>query len=257
MTDHETKSTGSDHVTPATPATPAMESWYEQDHNKTFLIFLLLTLIMTIWPWILFGAIVRSDGIEMRGRAARVANDHQQDVTFFVTSISNCITLITGYLFSKAVASVAQKWIVYKEMDVSRVSFFTALKNRATPVSLFRQGRYRPFLIVVLYIAIFIFVTPGMTALLLPHPFGRNTSLYGKELDFASNNTDCISWFNNNTISPTCDWIVSLTTLLCGYCTLSALPFCLKTYNGFNYTNCLAENQMVDVLESGRGSVRK
>jgi hypothetical protein len=252
MTDHETKSTGSDHTTPAKEY-----SWYAQDHNKTFLIYLLLTFIMTIWPWIFFGAVFGLGGIEMHGHAERVANDHAQDVSFFTTSISNCISLIIAYLFSKAVASVAQKWVVYKEMDVSRVSFFTALKNRAAPVSLFRQGRYRPFLIVVLYIAIFIFVTPGITALLLPHPFSRNTSLFGTELDFASNDTDCISWFNNNTVANSCDWIVSLTPLLSGYCPLIALPFCLKPYNGYNYTDCLAENQIVDVLESGRGSVRR
>lgn len=189
---------------------------------------------MTIWPWIFFGAVFGLGGIEMHGHAGRVANNHAQDVTFFTTSISNCISLIIAYLFSKAVASVAQKWVVYKEMDVSRVSFFTALKNRAAPVSLFRQGRYRPFLIVVIYIAIFIFVTPGITALLLPHPFSRSTSLIGTELDFASNDTDCISWFNNNTVSNSCDWI---------------------PYNGYNYTDCLAENQIVDVLESGRGSI--
>ena len=28
-----------------------------------------------------------------------------------------------------------------------------------------------------------------------------------------------------------------------------------KTYNGFEFTNCLGENQLVDVLESGRSNV--
>jgi len=216
-------------------ATAASDSfWYGDNHNKTFATLLLVTLLMTIWPWIFFWVVFGKDGIEMHGRAAKVANNHPQDVSFFVTAISSVISIIVAYLFSKGVASVAQKWIVYKEMDIANVSFLTALKNRAVPISLFVQGRYRPFLIVVFYVVIFIFVTPGLVALLLPHPFTRYTSLAGTELDFASTKSDCISWFNNNTIPNTCDWI---------------------TYKGFSYTYCLAENQMVDVLESGRGSM--
>jgi hypothetical protein len=29
----------------------------------------------------------------------------------------------------------------------------------------------------------------------------------------------------------------------------------LKVYNGFEFTDCMQENQLVDVLESGRSSV--
>lgn len=29
-----------------------------------------------------------------------------------------------------------------------------------------------------------------------------------------------------------------------------------QTFNGASYTSCLGENQLVDVLESGRGNVR-
>ena len=183
--------------------------WYEQNHNKTFIIYLLITTIMMIWPWILFGAFFGLGGVAMQYHAARVANDHPQDVTFFVTSISNVISLINAFLFSKGAASVAQKWVVHKDANITSISFLTALKNRAFPVYLYQQGRYRPLAIVVLYMVIFIFVTPGMTALLLPVPFIRKASLSGTELNFASNDTGCNNWFNNNTIPDTCTWAVS------------------------------------------------
>jgi hypothetical protein len=117
--------------------------------------------------------------------------------------------MITAHLFSKAAASVAQKWVVHKDADVANISFFTALKNRAPPIYLYHQGRFRYAAIVVLYIVIFTFVTPGITALLLPVPFNRKASLSGKELDFASNDTDCVNWFNENIIPDTCGWEVS------------------------------------------------
>jgi hypothetical protein len=184
-------------------------SWYEQNHNKTFIIYLLITTIMMIWPWIFFGAVVGLHGIPMQHHVARVANAHPQDVAFFVTTISNVISLITAYLFSKAAASVAQKWVVHKNADVADISFFTALKNRALPIYLYHQGRFRNAAIVVLYMVIFAFVTPGITALLVPVPFNRKASLSGKELNFASNDTDCINWFNENIIPDTCGWEVS------------------------------------------------
>ena len=187
--------------------------WYDRNHNKTFIIYLLLSVIMTIWPWIFFGVVVGLDGIAMSQRTANVARNHPQDVSFFVTSISNIICLLSAFLFSKAVASLAQKWIVHKDVDVSRISFLAALKNREFPIYLYRQGRYRPLAIVILYMVIFIFVIPGISALLLPVPFSRKANLSGTELDFASNDTSCINWFNSNIIPNTCDWIVSVTPL--------------------------------------------
>ena len=200
-------------VVPVVPVVPQTEAvtvpWYEQNHNKTFIIYLLITTIMTIWPWIFFGAVFGLGGIAMQHHVARVANNHPQDVSFFVTSISNIFSFIITYLFSKAAASVAQKWVVHKNVDITRISFLTALKNQAFPTYLYQQGRYRPLAIVVLYMVIFIFVTPGITALLLPVPFIRHVSLSGTELDFASTDTNCINWFNNNTIPDTCNWSVS------------------------------------------------
>jgi hypothetical protein len=205
--------------------------WYDLNHNSFFTRYLFLTIVMIIWPWIFFGVVWGAGGIQLHNSHAA---NNPKDTLYFVTAISNIIGMMSAYLFSKAVASLAQKRVVHKSMAISDVSFFTALKNRVPSFSLFRRGRRHLLVMVILYLIIFALITPGLTALLTPIHFNQKVQLFGTELDFASNHSDCIDWFHNYSIPTTCDW---------------------ETYNGLRYTNCLAENQLVDVLESGRSNM--
>lgn len=180
--------------------------WYNLKHNTFFSRYLLLTIIMIIWPWIFFGIVWGSGGVSLHNSAAE---NNPKDTLYFVTAISNIIGLIVAHLFSKAVASLAQKRVVYKNMAIADVSFFTALKNRVPSFSLLRRGRRHLLIMVVVYLIIFALITPGITALLTPIHFTRTISLQGKELDFSSNDTDCISWLRNYTPPDSCDWSVS------------------------------------------------
>ena len=156
--------------------TGSFRHWYDLKQNSFFSRYLLLTVIMIIWPWIFFGVVWGRGGIELHNSAAE---NNPKDTLYFVTAISNVIGLIVAHLFSKAVSSLAQKRVLYKEMAISDVSFFTALKNRVPSFSLFRRGRRHLFFMVIMYLVIFALITPGITALLTPIHFPRTVPLRG------------------------------------------------------------------------------
>ena len=194
---------------PMDEATKLVIEWYQNDHNKSFIRLLAFTTFMTIWPWIFFGVVMGFGGVAMPLAAASIANRHPQDVSFFVTSLSNLLTFVIGYLFSAAVSRLSQKYVVHKDPNIAHISFLTHLKNRSFPKSLLEQHRVRPVLTVLLYMVIFNFVTSGISALLTPVVFNRHEQLQATELDFGATDPACIEWFNNNTIPHICDWTVT------------------------------------------------
>ena len=146
------------------------------------------------------------------------------------------------------------------KVDSPFISFYQAMRSdpEEWPVGkMFRAvfgQKHRDAILLVsvagFYAAVFTFISPGLNAILLPQSFFRRTDLQGHELDFSSTNTTCVEWFINNPIPPTCNWQVSVTIRFPG--TVLSIS---KEYNGFEFTDCLGENQLVDVLEPGRSSV--
>ena len=196
------------------------------DNNTTFTVLLALVIFMTIWPWAFFGILMGLGGVAMPSTAARTARYHPQEVSFFVTSLSGVINIIVGYLFSTAVSMLSQKYVAHKNPNIANISFFTHLKNRTFPMSLLYQGRTLLVLIVVLYMSIFNFVTSGISALLTPVIFNRYAQLQATELDFGTTDPACVDWFNNNTISHTCNWMV-LALMSTSIAIKTNLCFCL------------------------------
>lgn len=199
----------------AAPLRDETRDWYHLNHDAYFSLCLLSTVVMIIWPWIIFGVVQGSGGIQLQPNT-RIAEKYSQEISFFVTSVAGVINAIITYLFSSAVANLAKKQVIHRNMTISRIIFFIALRTRALPSSLFQRRRCRLFLPVILYIILFTFITPGITVLLLPIDFTRSTPLDGIELDFGSNDTDCVNWFNDNIIPDTlaCNWKVSLDHLV-------------------------------------------
>jgi hypothetical protein len=188
--------------------------WYHADHDiRGFTKLMFFAFIMTIWPWIFFGVLRGLGGVPFDRKMTTILHENPKDTAYLVTAVISFISLYLSHLHSTAVTKIVMKRIVLKHTTISLISFFTALKNHKLDHSAIPQARSAHFIITALYTGIFTFATPGFTALLLPAPFSRTVHLTGTELDFASNDIDCIDWFNNNTISHTCDWIVSLRPL--------------------------------------------
>lgn len=183
-----------------------LRPWYSLKHDMFFSFYLLFTTIMFILPWVFFGIVSVLGGIKLHGS---VAERNPKDTSYVVTAISNIIAAIIIHLFSTAVACLAQKRVVHKGVAISEVSFLTALKNRAPRLSLLYQGRHDLFIMVILYWIIFLAITPGIVTLLTPTHFIHSVPLHGQELNFTASDPDCISWFQNYTISDSCDWKVS------------------------------------------------
>lgn len=185
-------------------------NWYHADNGTyDFMGKALLAIIMTIWPWILFGVLKRLGGIQLNRTSTMIVHENPKDTAFFVTAICGIISLVLSLLHSAVVAKIAAKRVL-KPTPLSLISFFLALKDYTLgPPATWSQVRRGLFPILVMYTGVFLFATPAFTALLTPAPFKQNVSLTGTELDFASNDIDCINWFNDNNTPDTCDWIVS------------------------------------------------
>jgi hypothetical protein len=179
--------------------------------GPVFRLCLASTIIMLLWPWIFFGVTWGLGGIKMHHTAASIVHEHPQDAAYFVTALCSGISAFIVFLFSAAIVNLSQQWVVHKDTTVLHITLFSALKNVTPPVLLLREGKVALFVIAVVYYLLFLLITPGITALLTPVPFNQTISLTGTELDFASTDTGCIDWFNNNTIPHRCDWMVNLT----------------------------------------------
>ncbi|KAF8979487.1 hypothetical protein BDQ17DRAFT_1338220 [Cyathus striatus] len=197
--------------------------------------------IMLIWPWIFFGVVFSLGGIQAGNHFANVVNENPHAVNFFVTLIGNVITLIVDVLFSFSILRFAQEWISdNKGVNVFHVSLISALRHHKWQWKiedlkhLFVRNRWLLVTLVGVFIVCFTFVPSSVTSLINPVNFNRTTSLSGTEIDLSSISPDCINWLASNPIKNQCDW---------------------ETYNGLDYTTCLGENQMVDVLEAGRGHI--
>jgi MFS family permease len=177
-------------------------------NHKFVGLLLVFTIATTLWPWIFLSVVLMSKGIEMEHHTQ--AQKHPQESAFFVASIAGVVYIMTVCQFQTAVAILARKESIFPNVNgIDHRIFFIALKARSYSTFLFDQRRYGLVFIAIMFAVPFTFVTSGITALLLPIRFTRAASVVATELDFTSNQTDCINWFNNNTISSNCGWKVS------------------------------------------------
>ncbi|KAF8812669.1 hypothetical protein BYT27DRAFT_7132302 [Phlegmacium glaucopus] len=206
-------------------------------------IFWLVSItVMLLWPWIFFSQ--ARDGIQMPDSLAILVIAHPHTTSFFVTFISTLINMILAYLFSKAVIRFSQEWITKKDLNLFGLSLISGFSSHKIPwgpkdisyVFSKRSRILRATLIISCWAA-FTFGISGFTSLLGPVPFERPFKVQGTELDLSTNDTTCLNYLRsnpNNISSPVCGW-----TML----------------GEIFYTTCLVENQIVDVLESGRSNI--
>jgi hypothetical protein len=205
--------------------------------------FLAGIFVMLVWPWI-FLAIIWAwpgGGVQMSDHLARVVKSYPQRVSFFITLFANIVSIIIGIIFSAAVLRFSQEWATNNDqVTVFHVSLISAFRNHSWPWGikdhkyLLARNRWLPVVLAGGCIAAFALVPSGTTSLITPVSFNRTWPLTGTEIDFSSNAADCVSWFAANWLENGCD------------------------YRGLqSLENCNGNDQLVELLESGRNSVSR
>ena len=180
--------------------------------------FLLLFFIFTMlfWPWIFFGIVWVKKGIQMNNRDAEFVKEHPHITTFLFTLIANIISIIVTTLFSSAIIRFAQEWVYGQSTRAFHLTVLSAFRHQTWPwmgwqdvKSLSAEKRWRFAPLVAVCILTFVVLTSSTTSLITPALFNRTAILTGTELNFSSNDTDCLAWFNAHPRSNNCDWQVS------------------------------------------------
>jgi hypothetical protein len=173
-------------------------------------------LIIIALPWIFFGVVWGFGGLQMNSHVAKVVTDNPHTTNYFVTFIGSIVSLLISILISMAVVRFARAWVIRNQESITlfRLSVLSGVKTHRSPWgfsdlgSLLVPKRLMYFFLVIGWMSIFTAVTPAITSLIAPIPFNKTDILLGTELDFASTATDCVNWFNTNTIPNSCDWKV-------------------------------------------------
>ena len=217
--------------------------------------------IMLIWPWIFFGVVWAKKGIQMNNHVAKVITNNPHATTYFITLICSIISMIVSALFSLSIIRFAQELVSHRQpTEPFTLSVLLAFRRQTWPwgkslkdaKSLLTKKKWWPAVLLIVCVLTFPHLISSTTSLLTPAPFNRTVALTGTELDFSSTASDCLAWFAAHPISNNCGWQVSRSEILQD----ASLMACgCQSYKGMQYTNCLGENQMVDVLEAGRGNV--
>jgi len=166
---------------------------------------------MLLWPWVFFGVVYATKGIQMNNHLAKVVTDHPHSTTFFATLIANIVCLLINVLFSFAVIRFSQEWIATHEVvTVFDVELIMALRHQTWPWSLkdvkklLVRNRVVPVVLAATCIGTYTFIPSGITSIITPVPFNKNVTLQGTELDLSS--TDCQAWLETHPVSNNCDW---------------------------------------------------
>jgi len=178
--------------------------------------FLLLfgIFIMLIWPWIFFCIVWAMEGIQMNNHVTRVVKENPHATTYFITLICSIISMAVTSLFSLAIVRFAQELVTYRKPTTFHLTALLALRHQNWPwgtswkdvKDLMNKKRWWPAALVVVCIITFPQLMSSTTSLLTPGSFNRTATLTGTELNFSSNDTDCLAWFKAHPRSNNCDW---------------------------------------------------
>jgi hypothetical protein len=178
----------------------------------------ILALFLLLWPWIFAGVLWRNHdqgGIRASAHISYLVLNHPHAVDFFVTAISGVIAAIMTHVFTTAVMCIyLDRPIHGTNKFITRFYHHLKRSPSALPVAeIWRVVRNNDKSLMLLFTLvsfslIFTVVGPGFNAILIPHPFIRNASLRGTELDFSSTNANCTAWINSIVFGD-CNWNVS------------------------------------------------
>ncbi|KAJ2926083.1 hypothetical protein H1R20_g11009, partial [Candolleomyces eurysporus] len=203
---------------------------------------ILLALLFTIlWPWVFFWVVEAKKGLQMYGRLAETIDQYPQLVAIVVTLIGTINRLIATFLFGLTIVRLGQELIaasIRQEVTVFGVTALLAFRHMSMVWGIgqlrqMKNGRGRWAILALLLAALgaFALVPSGTVSLITPGQFNKTAELRGAELDFTSTDPGCLTWLEANRVVNKCDW---------------------TNFAGTQFTKCLGENQILDVLDSGR-----
>ncbi|RXW15817.1 hypothetical protein EST38_g10037 [Candolleomyces aberdarensis] len=205
------------------------------------LVILLAILFMILWPWVFFGVVEAKKGLQMYGRLAETIDQYPQRVAIVVTFIGTINRLIATFLFGQTIVRLGQELIaanLRQEVTVFGVTALLAFRHMSMVWGIgqlrqMKNGRGRWAILALLLAALgaFALVPSGTAGLITPGEFNKTAELRGTELDFTSTDPGCLTWLEQNRVVNRCDW---------------------TRFAGTQFTKCLGENQILDVLDSGR-----
>ncbi|KAJ2913781.1 hypothetical protein MD484_g6641, partial [Candolleomyces efflorescens] len=214
----------------------------ERIRNDLFL--LVAVVFMVLWPWVVFGIIKGNDGIQMYGRLAESYPNYPHEIAIVVTILGTANRLAATFLLGKIVVRFGQEKIALansRSVTVFGASALLAFRHASLVwgIGQWRQvtkggGRVALFLLLVSYLVGLSLIPSGTAGLITPAEFNKTEKLSGTELDFFSEDAACLTWLETNRVQNNCDW---------------------KSFRGTQYTTCLGENQILDVLDSGRANM--
>ncbi|KAJ2912777.1 hypothetical protein MD484_g7634, partial [Candolleomyces efflorescens] len=228
-------------ITPRTPSTH--RHWrFASD------IFLLICIIcMLLWPWVFFGVVKARNGVQMSNELSEKVARHPHQVGAIVTFIGTINRLIATLLFGKAVVRLGQEIIATNssqdspQATVFGISALLAFRHMTLVWGVRQwknlvQGFSRLAVVALLLasLAALALIPSGTANLITPVEFNKTADLRGTELDFTSADPECIAFLGRSQLTNLCDW---------------------KTYHNTQFTTCLGENQIMDVLDSGRANM--
>ncbi|RXW15815.1 hypothetical protein EST38_g10038 [Candolleomyces aberdarensis] len=198
-------------------------------------------LLMLFWPWTFFGIVNANDGIQMSLSLSDIVRRYPQRVGAVVTFIGTTNQFIMTFLLSQIIVRFGQELISLANVTVFDVSALSAFRYMTVVWGIgqwkgLAKGNRR-LAILGLFLAALgaSSLAPSGTAILItPGQFNKTAELRGREIDFTSDDPGCLEWLGRNGAQNRCDWMF---------------------WSGTSYTMCLGENQMMDVLDSGRANV--
>jgi len=189
-------------------------------HTRPDIALLFGTFVMLIWPWLFFGIVWAKKGLQMNNHVARLVKENPHATTYFITLICSIISMIVTALFSLAIIRFAQELVTYHTPTRPfHLRVLLAFRHQNWPWGkswkdvkyLMNKNRWWPAALVVVCILTFPQLMSSTTSLLTPGPFNRTAILAGTELNFSSNETDCLAWFEAHPRSNNCGWQVNQT----------------------------------------------
>jgi hypothetical protein len=171
------------------------------------ILLLLCSLFMILWPWGALAVLRASGGIELPDRIADSVVENPQLASALVTFIGTLNRITATFLFGCAITRYGQELIATKDeaVTVFGVSAFMAFRHMSLVwglsdcKALVEKGQ-RSLMVFLLFVALasFASIPSGTASLIAPSMFNITSpmgELTGQELDFTSQNGQCISWF--------------------------------------------------------------
>ncbi|RXW15162.1 hypothetical protein EST38_g10692 [Candolleomyces aberdarensis] len=219
-----------------------VEEWSRSERIAWDFGLLAGILILAIWPWTFFGVVSAKNGLQMSDRLAEIVSKYPQRVGAVITLIGTANQFAATFLFGQTIVRLGQELIGRRrpenhEQPLSAFRHMTLVWGIGTWNRLAKSPGEQRTRVLILFLATWgavQLVPSGTAGLITPGQVQKTAELSETELDFTSSYPECLDWLEANRVRNRCDW---------------------KPFGNTQFTMCLGENQILDVLDSGRANM--